>query len=84
MLNHLSAGAFQRFAFYQDRGPIVRVVSIQITYFLKSALGMAARWRGGLRRIQISSTLSQAILCVLNMGVVYGFSNVNRLENIYF
>ncbi|GIY30759.1 hypothetical protein CDAR_190681 [Caerostris darwini] len=49
MLNHLSAAAFQRFACHQDRGPIVRVISIQITYFLKSALGMAARWRGGLR-----------------------------------
>ncbi|GIY00909.1 hypothetical protein CEXT_354021 [Caerostris extrusa] len=49
MLNHLSARAFQRFAFHQDRGPIVRVVSIQITYFLKSAFGMAARWREGVR-----------------------------------
>ncbi|GIY00913.1 hypothetical protein CEXT_354041 [Caerostris extrusa] len=49
MLNRLSARAFQRFAFHQDCGPIVRVVSIQITYFLKSAFGMAARWREGVR-----------------------------------
>ncbi|GIX96175.1 hypothetical protein CDAR_566921 [Caerostris darwini] len=49
MLNHLSAGAFQRFASHQDYGPIVRVVSIQITYFLKSAFGIAARWGEGVR-----------------------------------
>ncbi|GIX96177.1 hypothetical protein CDAR_566931 [Caerostris darwini] len=38
-----------RFAFHQDCGPIVRVVFIQITHFLKSTFGMAARWREGVR-----------------------------------
>ncbi|GIY69920.1 hypothetical protein CDAR_221981 [Caerostris darwini] len=60
MLNHLSARAFQRFVLHQDRGPIVRVVSIQITYFLKSAFGMAARWREGVRsRKQFNDVLQK-------------------------
>ncbi|GIY00906.1 hypothetical protein CEXT_354001 [Caerostris extrusa] len=48
MLNHLSARAFQRFAFHQDCGPIVRVVFIQITYFSEIGLRNGC-WRGGVR-----------------------------------